>query len=234
MIGLVCVGAGSGRRFGGDKLAEDLGGAPVAEVTLAALRRALPDAPLTFVVAPDRVGIWRQRLARRWPDVRVVSGGPRRQDSVRNGVQELTRLGVEIVAIHDAARPLVDSQDVRRTVAAVRPETPGAVLVARVNDTVKRVDGAGTAVLETVDRDRLRLALTPQVFRCEALERAWLEAGDADVTDDAMLLEACGMPVAIVEARRPNPKITVPLDLEVARLHLQTLARHRGSHAEPS
>lgn len=234
MIGVVCVGAGVGRRFGGDKLSEDLGGASVAEVTLMALRRALPDAPVAFVVAPSRVASWYERLLVRWPDVRMVPGGERRQDSVRNGVQELTTIGADVVAIHDAARPLVDPRDVRRTVAAVGPETPGAVLVAPVTDTVKQIDVEGACVTETVNRDRLRLALTPQVFQREALERAWLEASDLEVTDDAMLLEACGMRVAVVEAAYPNPKITVPMDLEIARLYLQTLARDRGSDAEAS
>ncbi len=231
MIGVVCVGAGVGRRFGGDKLSEDLGGAPVAEVTLTALRRALPDAPVAFVVAPSRVAWWCERLRVRWPNVRVVPGGRRRQDSVRNGVQELTASGAEVVAIHDAARPLVDPRDVRRTVAAVGPETPGAVLVARVTDTVKQVDVEGARVAETLNRDRLRLALTPQVFQREALSRAWRDASGLEVTDDAMLLEACGMRVAVVEAAYPNPKITVPMDLEIARLYLQTLAGERGSDA---
>ena len=218
MIGLVCVGAGSGRRFGGDKLSEELAGVTVAEVSLNALHAAFPSAPLIFVVAADRVTEWSRQTATLPYEVTVVAGGVRRQDSVKNGVERLRPSGAEVVVLHDAARPLVEPDDVRRTVALVEGGASGAVLVARVPDTVKRVsDGL---VVETVVREQLRLALTPQVFRLEALMAAWAQAGDHEVTDESMLLEACAMPVAVVEASSPNPKITVRSDLELARRYL--------------
>ena len=119
-------------------------------------------------------------------------------------------LGAEIVAIHDAARPLVDPRDVQRVVRGLG-EADGAILTAPVSDTVKRIDG-DDSVAETVDRENLRFALTPQVFRVASLQAAWEETGDdGEWTDEAALLEISGMRVRTVDARYPNPKITVSI-----------------------
>jgi len=219
-LGCVCVGGGHGHRFGGDKLASRLGGRTVFELSLSALRRALPQAPLVAVVPASRLSWWTEQLPEDLEPFQVVAGGPRRRDSVRNGVQLLAAERCEVAVVHDAARPLVHPDDVARTVDAVG-DSDGAVLVAQVADTVKRVTSAGT-VVETVPRETLRLALTPQAFRIASLERAWSAFGeDADVTDEAVLLELAGMRVATVEAAHLNPKITVPADLVLARALLE-------------
>jgi 2-C-methyl-D-erythritol 4-phosphate cytidylyltransferase len=214
---LVCVGGGRGQRFGADKLAERLGEASVFAMALSRLRQAFPEAPLIAVCAADRLDTWRQRLAEKLPDLRMVAGGELRQGSVRNGVRAAVEgAGAEVVAIHDAARPLVDPSDVRRVVKALG-EGDGAVLCQRVNDTVKQVDRRGR-VKATVSRDDLRLSLTPQVFRVTALETAWRRVAPETVwTDEAALLEAAGLTVVTVEARYPNPKITSREDLRLAR-----------------
>jgi 2-C-methyl-D-erythritol 4-phosphate cytidylyltransferase len=215
----VCVAAGRGERFGGDKLAETLGARTVLETSLAALRRALPEAPLVVVVAEDRIINWRHRLSSSFPGARVVAGGPRRQDSVRAGVAMAEEIGAEIVVVHDAARPLIDPADVRRGVSALG-NAAGSVLCAAVGDTVKRVDAVGV-VAETIPREDLRLAQTPQVFRVAALEEAWGRVdGDRRWTDESALLESAGMTVQSVVARKPNPKLTDPSDLQVIRAML--------------
>jgi len=212
-IALVCVGGGRGERFGGDKLAAEIAGRTVLERSLTALGAAFPDAPLVVVLPHERMASWTERLASAFPTVTCVVGGVRRQDSVRRGVEAVS---AEVVAIHDAARPLVDPGDVRRAVASLG-DGDGAILVGRIADTVKRVDDRGT-VLETLDRVPLRAAQTPQVFRVAALERAWRESDpDREWTDEAALLEACGMEVTTVDALRPNPKITTTADLELVR-----------------
>jgi 2-C-methyl-D-erythritol 4-phosphate cytidylyltransferase len=216
-LALICVGGGRGERYGGDKLAEPIGDRSVFETSLAALCRAFPKAPLIVVVPAQRVEDWRVRLETSFPGAELVEGGSRRQDSVRAGVDRATELGADVVAIHDAARPLVDPQDVKGVVWALGAAA-GAVLCARVADTVKRVDGDGF-VLETVPRDDLRLAQTPQAFSVPALYRAWDETDAHQLwTDEAAMLESIGMPVRSVVAQRPNPKLTTEKDLLLMRL----------------
>ena len=220
-VGLVCVAAGRGERFGGDKLEAVLGGATVLETALGALRRACPEAPLVVVVPASAVSRWVGRLHASFPDAYVVPGGDRRQDSVRRGVEEAARRGADVVAVHDAARPMVDPADVRSTVQALEG-VDAAILCEVVTDTVKRVDVDGL-VTETIPRERLRRAQTPQVLRVEVLERAW-EAVDESVewTDEAALVEAAGGSVRTVLATHPNPKLTTPADLLVMRALAET------------
>ena len=124
--------------------------------------------------------------------------------------------GADVVAVHDGARPLVDPNDVKGVVWALG-SAAGSVLVAPVADTVKRIDGAGQ-VLETVPRQDLRLALTPQVFRVAALIRAWREVDfQQEWTDESTMLESLGMPVRSVLAQRPNPKLTTDHDISLIR-----------------
>ncbi len=215
-LALVCVGGGRGERFGGDKLAERLGGRLVLELSLAALREAFAEAPLVVVVGAENLELWQQRLASSFADAILVPGGRRRQDSVRAGVDSAAAGGAELVAVHDAARPLVAVDDVRRVVDGLG-SAAGALLCSRVTDTVKRVDERAQ-VTATLARDQLRLAQTPQVFRVAALHQAWQQADPATTwTDEAALLEAAGLPVRCIEARSPNPKLTREDDLALFR-----------------
>ncbi|MET0306389.1 MAG: 2-C-methyl-D-erythritol 4-phosphate cytidylyltransferase, partial [Solirubrobacterales bacterium] len=149
----------------------------------------------------------------------VVDGGATRAQSVANA---LAAVGTELVAIHDAARPLVTPELVEGVVATLvtDPDADGAIAATPVTDTIKR---APEGVIEaTVDRARLWAAQTPQVFRVEALRRA-LEADPARVesaTDEAMLIEAAGGRVLIHPATPENLKVTTPLDLRLAELLL--------------
>lgn len=215
---LVCVAAGRGTRFGGDKLSLELAGRSVLEHALDALRRARPDDPLVVVLDPAQLATWRARLAASHPSAVLVEGGARRQDSVRAGVAAAVHLdaAIELVVIHDGARPAVTPADVDRTIRGLG-NAAGAVLASGVHDTVKRVDGDGL-VVATVPRDELRLAQTPQVVRLAALRQAWREvAQDREWTDEAALLEAAGLPVRCVLATAPNPKLTTAHDLVLIR-----------------
>ena len=213
----ICIGAGRGRRFGSDKLSKKLGDRTVLETSIAALRTAIPAAPLVVVVAPEAVEHWRGIVESGFSNVDVVAGGNRRQDSVRLGVGIAVDGGAEIVAIHDAARPLVHPDDIRKLIDAMG-DAAAAILVAEVCDTVKRVDEGGI-IRETVDRGPLRLAQTPQVFRVSALEAAWRRQGlSGEWSDEAALLEAGGCEVRCVMAGHPNPKLTTAGDLVLVRM----------------
>ncbi len=224
----VLVMAGSGERFGADvpKALVDLDGRPLWEHAAATLRSVTGCAALVLVVPPDHEEALRAAAAR-FPGAVVVAGGERRQDSVRHGLVA-TPEDVDVVAVHDAARPLIRAETVRAATSAAARH--GAALAAApVHDTIKCVDAAGR-VTETPDRSALWHAQTPQCFRRELLLRAHEAAArDAiDATDDAMLVERLGVAVHVVAADRWNLKITVPDDLRVAEALLR--ARRAGPH----
>jgi 2-C-methyl-D-erythritol 4-phosphate cytidylyltransferase len=164
----------------------------------------------------------------------VVDGGTTRAHSVANA---LAAVETVLVAIHDAARPLVTPQLIEAVIATLAgdPEADGAIAATPVADTIKRAVGgsmkhlppqsgekAAIEVEGTVDRGRLWAAQTPQVLRVDALRKA-LEADPAQVesaTDEAMLIEAAGGRVLIHPAPPENLKVTTPSDLRLAELLL--------------
>ena len=146
----------------------------------------------------------------------VVAGGARRQDSVANGFAALTE-AVDVVLIHDAARPFASQALVDRVIAAAAEA--GAVIPAiPVRDTVKRVDRSSRLITATIPRDEIWLAQTPQGFRREVLRDVVARAAaGAEATDEAMLAEQSGHPVKIVDGETENMKITTSEDLAAAR-----------------
>lgn len=168
--------------------------------------------PSSDGVRPRAAG--RQDLVFRGAVVRAVSGGARRQDSVMRGLEALSE-DVEIVLVHDAARPFA-STALAESVVEAAVEHGAAVPVVPVPDTTKRV--AEGEVRETLDRSELGLAQTPQGFRREILEAAYRELSGADVTDDATAVELAGHTVAAVQGEPGNFKVTMPVDLELASL----------------
>ena len=213
--------AGSSRRFGSDKLAATLGGRTVLEAAVAALGDVLSDAPLVVVTVGARVDHWRSLLAPRFPNIGVIAGGPRRQDSVRLGVEWAVARGAEAVAVHDGATPFVHPDDIRKVIDGLSG-VAAAVLCAEIPDTVKRIDCRGF-IAATVDRSSLRLAQTPQVIRVAALERAWRRQDlSREWSDEAALLEADGWEVRGVVTEHRNPKLTTPDDLAVVRRMVAT------------
>jgi 2-C-methyl-D-erythritol 4-phosphate cytidylyltransferase len=152
--------------------------------------------------------------------VQFVEGGPSRSASVRNALAAAPE--AEIVVVHDAARPLARPELAERCVKALEPGIDGAIAAARVTDTVKEASPDGR-VRRTLDRSSLWAVQTPQAFRADVLRRA-LDVDDdslARATDDAMLVEAAGGTVRIVEAPPENLKVTRALDLELAEALLR-------------
>ena len=152
----------------------------------------------------------------------VCQGGPRRQDSVRLGLEALSASGgCDWVLVHDGARLLI-APTIMEGLAAAR-ETGAAVPAIPIADTIKMADEDG-AIASTVDRNRLWAAQTPQVFRYDLLLRAHREVA-ADVTDDAAMLEALGLPVKLYPGSPLNIKVTTPQDLNMAEALLREAAR---------
>ncbi len=163
-----------------------------------------------------------QELARELglPGVRCVPGGPRRRDSVASGLAEVGN--PEIVVVHDAARPLVSVGLIEAVIAAARVHGAATAAVPCV-DTVKRV--ASGMVVETLPRDSLVAVQTPQAFSTELLRRAHAVAPERDASDDCLLVEWLGEPVAVVPGEVGNRKVTHPEDLEWLRGQLQGSGR---------
>jgi len=146
-----------------------------------------------------------------------VPGGATRSESVRAA---LAAAGPGHVVVHDAARPLVEPALFMRVIAAL-DEVDCAIAAARVTDTVKEADDAGT-VVATLDRSKLWAVQTPQGFRRAALEAALSvdAAVLARATDDAWLVERAGGSVRVIESSPANFKVTTPYDLRLASLLL--------------
>jgi 2-C-methyl-D-erythritol 4-phosphate cytidylyltransferase/2-C-methyl-D-erythritol 2,4-cyclodiphosphate synthase len=148
--------------------------------------------------------------------LRIVSGGPRRQDSVANAFAAVAEQA-DVVVIHDAARPFATPALISRTIAAAA-ESGAALAAMRSRDTVKRAGTEATAiVVETIPRESIYLAQTPQAFTRRVLRDALALSGtDAEATDEASLAERAGHPVRLVEGEQTNIKITTQEDLAVA------------------
>ncbi len=160
--------------------------------------------------------------------ITIVKGGRRRQDSVFNGLQAVGA-DVEIVLVHDGARPMVSEDLINRcSLAAARH---GAAIAAiPVKDTLKKGSSADT-ILETINRNNLWQAQTPQAAQKNLLKKAYQETGDQDVTDEASLLENAGIPVHLVEGSETNFKITRPEDLALAeKILMKTVIHQRIGH----
>ena len=216
-VGCVLLAAGrSARMGGGDKLLAALAGRPVLAHSLAALAACDEIAHVVVVAsAANRAAVAQIARLHGGGKVRALAtGGARRQDSVAAGLAALPN--VELIAVHDGARPLVEADDFREG-ARIAREVGAAIAGAPVADTVKRVDAA-ERVVETPPRAELRAAATPQVFRRALLARAHRAAAEAGVsaTDDAALVERLGEPVVVFASRRRNLKITTADDLLLA------------------
>ena len=219
-VSLIIPAAGKSLRMGGGipKIYRPLKGVPVLLRSLAAFRGFPEIREIVLAVAPEEV----VRLPRRWGSkllrlgvTRIVPGGERRQDSVEAALSVTDPRSTHVL-IHDAARPLVPHDVIRRVLAAGRRHD-AVIPAVPVIDTIKRVDAAGS-VLETLDRSRLRAVQTPQLFRRRLLLDVFAAAHRLrrEGTDEARLVEAEGHAVRIVSGDLRNLKLTTPADFLVA------------------
>lgn len=224
MTWVVVPAAGSGRRFGGElpKQYVPLFGRSLLDHTLDRLARHRAISGLMVVLAADDPH-WPGWRDLRGKPVLTCIGGAERADSVRAGLAALpaTVRERDWVLVHDAARPCLPADDLDRLLDHGRAHPIGALLAAPVRDTLKRADDRGE-VGETVPRDRLWRALTPQLFRRGTLIRA-LEgalAAGVMITDEAMALERLGLHPMLVEGSETNIKVTRASDLALAEFLL--------------
>lgn len=211
-VSALIAAGGRGLRFGAEQPKQflSLGGRSILERSVDAFRRCavIDDVvvalPSEMAANPPASFIAGEKL------VEVVAGGARRQDSV---AQAFARVAdrADIVVIHDAARPFVSDETIRRTVTAAA-ECGAAIAAIAARDTVKRASAG--RIVATLPRDEIFLAQTPQAFRTAVLKEALALTSDA--TDEAMLAEQAGHAVQIVEGDAGNFKITTPEDFAMA------------------
>lgn len=226
----VVPAAGAGKRFGAGmpKQYLPLAGRSIQQHTLDRLS-AMPElsAVVVAVAADDERAAG---LAYAQPQrLRFVPGGRERMDSVLAGIGALRAAGAvddDWVLVHDVARPLLRPADVRLLLATLAGQAVGGLLASPVRDTMKRSDADGL-VLDTVPRERLWHALTPQMFRLGLLHDALLQARAAGVlvTDEAAAIERLGLKPLLVAGAADNIKITFPDDLALAEALLQAQLR---------
>ena len=204
----IVLAAGSGSRFGGNKQLAMLGNQRVLDWSVEVARSCTGG--VILVINPENI----EDTADLNVDV-VVSGGATRSESVRNGLGALPD-AVNIVVIHDAARPGASAALYQSVIEAVKAGADAAIPGLAVTDTLKQVkDGpGGKEVVSTMDRAPTAAVQTPQAFDRKMLEAAHLDTREA--TDDAGLLEAIGGTVKVVPGDVAAIKITTQSDLAIA------------------
>ena len=216
---LLIVAAGRGVRFGLGlpKQYRDFGGAPLLAATIKACHRALPEAVIIIVINAQDEALFQGVAAHCVGiELRVVTGGASRQESVWRGLQALEKLTPDIVLIQDGVRPFATQELFARVINAARA-TGGAVPGLALTDTIKEIDADGM-ILGSPDRARLMRVQTPQAFvfgRIFAAHAKLAATGRFDLTDDAAVMAAAGYGVQVVEGEVGNLKVTFPEDLHM-------------------
>lgn len=212
---ILIVAGGRGTRMGGPQPKQflELAGRPVLMHTLEAFDRWDASARLIVVLPEDQIDTWKRLCeAHVFSRIhRVVAGGETRFHSVRNGLGAVASNG--LIAVHDGVRPLVAPSVIAACFAAAA-DGGAAVPVVPVVESVREVDADGGS--RPVDRTRLRMVQTPQVFRADVLRAAYCLPYDPRFTDDASVVEASGVAVHLVPGNRENIKLTTPMDLLLA------------------
>jgi 2-C-methyl-D-erythritol 4-phosphate cytidylyltransferase len=207
--------------MGRDKVFEPLLGKPLIAHTVSVFEECPEVVEIVLVLGSDNLEQGRATAAQEgWKKLKLVClGGPRRQDSVKAGLQHLSPC--QWIMVHDGARPCVTQELIKRGLEQVQA-TGAAIPAIAVNDTIKKVHPEG-AVQETLLREDLRATQTPQVFRYNLLLEAY--QGDLDgVTDDASLVERLGHTVITFPGSRENIKVTTQMDLHIAEVILRSRA----------
>ena len=223
----IIVAAGKGLRMNDSQKKQYLcvAGVPVIVHTLRVFSSCDAIDKISLVVPKEDLDFCRDKIisvAGSVKEIILVAGGPRRQDSVYNGLRTIPA-NDSIVLIHDGVRPLVTPDQLNACINAAH-KYGACILGVPAFDTLKRVNTAGT-IAQTLDRDTIWLAQTPQAFRYDLIMKAHKHARKHGLTatDDASLVEQLGLEVKIIEGSRRNIKITNPDELKLASILLKNI-----------
>lgn len=219
-LSAIVVAAGKSKRFRGkvSKVILKLGSKPVIAYSLGVLDRHPMIKEIIVAGNPDNIKDLRRIIKKNKirKAAKVILGGKERKDSVARGLKAINSRA-DFVLIHDAARPFITSGLVSLVIKEAQ-NSKAAIVGAPVKSTIKRVtvNGKRVTVKETIDRDNLWEAQTPQVFARDLIIKAYSKFGHLDVTDDAGLVEKTGKKVKMVLGEHNNIKITTPEDMAIA------------------
>ena len=215
----IIVAGGTGSRMKGDipKQFVLLNGKPVIVYSIEAFNNYDPDLQILLVIHPDYIEYWNKLSVQYKFSVpyKVVNGGETRFASVKNGLDSIETDG--FVAIHDAARPLIDAGFIKQLfeqASVYGSAVPGIAL----NDTIRILENNTSRQL---DRMLLRAMQTPQVFKVTELKYAYLQAFQALFTDDASVMQSAGFQLHLTDGRLENIKITIQKDFAFAELMMK-------------
>lgn len=217
MTSAIIVAAGSSRRMGFDKLLAPLAGEPVLRRTLGAFQKCATVDEIIVVAGEalhEQVETWRAQGISKI--AHIIPGGTQRHFSVAAGLKAVHST-CTIVAVHDGARPLISPEQITRCIEAAKAQR-AAASARPMTETLKRCTPDGR-VIESISREGVWVMETPQAFERELLTRAYeaVIRDDTLVTDEVSAVQHLGTSVFVVENREPNPKITFPADLSLAR-----------------
>lgn len=221
-VSAIVAAAGLSKRFSphGKKQFAELGGKPLLTYCLSTFESSELIASVVVVVPENEISRSREMLGNFGFEkiASVVGGGEKRYLSVRNGFCAAPP-DSEMVLIHDAARPFVDNDAIKRVVEECA-RSGASICAVPVTDTLKRADERNSLVSGTIPREKLWRAQTPQVFRREILEEIYSSSdmGDLGATDESVLAEIRGIRVGIVMGSDLNMKITTAADFKIAEL----------------
>lgn len=220
---VIIVAGGKGLRAGGEipKQFQCIGGRPMLMHTIDAFYRFDPHIQVVLVLHPDYVELWHRLCEEHHFDIecRITTGGDTRFHSVRNGLALLTDPGV--TGVHDAARPFVAGDVIANCYAMAFEKQCGVIPVVDEPNSVRYVNNPTHEIL---DRARVKLVQTPQVFPTKILQRAYQQEYMPNFTDDASVVEKLGIPILLLSGNVQNIKITTPFDFIVAEALLQKMS----------
>ena len=236
MFAVIIPAAGQSSRFGGleKKPFVGLDGRPIWQRSAELFWTRSDVSRVYIVISPEDTDTFRGRFGRllAFVNAEIVAGGSERFESVANALARIPE-DVDYVAVHDAVRPLVTASQIDSVFAAAQVNG-AAMLAVPVADTLKKVDAESMQIMDTVPRQGLWQAQTPQVFRRDWLVEAYAKRSQlsAAITDDAQLIEAIGHAVYVVASSATNFKITTKDDLELAEAVVK--ARHKAIAEAPT
>ena len=217
-VSAIILAAGSGSRFGEKKQFKELNGKPIWFYSLNTFIQSESVDELILVIPNDSLETLKQSQVftslNKTNNIKLVSGGESRKDSVFNGLK-VVKKAIDIVCIHDAARPFIKASYIKHSVEACS-EFDGAIIAIPSVDTVKKVDKQ--IIKNTIDRESLWMAQTPQTFKKDKLLYAIKNSSHLNITDESMLMEEANFKVKLIEGDQSNFKITNEIDWELAKV----------------
>lgn len=220
---VIIVAGGKGLRMGGEvpKQFLPIGGKPVLMRTVEAFYQTDAETGIVLVLPQEQQSYWKNLCCQydfRIPYI-LADGGCTRFHSVRNGLQVIPDEDSDsLIAVHDGVRPFVSPRVIQECFEAAT-RWRAVVPVLDMVDSVRQLSEDGSSM--AVDRSCLKLVQTPQTFRADILKNAYRQEFTERFTDDASVVEASGVSVALVSGNRENIKITTPFDLKIAEALLK-------------